>query len=892
MARNKKLINNAENHLVVGSLEVLGDVSGGNIQTIKRSVDNLQTSYTKVAARQKDFWSALSEDSLITPIEKIQLKKEWECIDLTYTTIYSEASDRNVLDTSTIIAYINAYSNLRTYLFTTLGLFDEMSENTEIADRNVFNTYFSNYYACENLVQTALVIGTIEALDFVTVGTLDEDGNEGDVVIYQGEFYQWVNGRWKKIGTNGYCGCLTSLPTEIDGNYFLAADNFSGAVALKSPEGKYYIAPENKRYTSFRYFEKAFIYEYMNGQWNKITDEYDYKYIVAFSDYYNLTGKMPAVWQNSLDELADGISGLNTLFTQQAQLIESYRAAIWGNLAVQETSIQQQILNSNENISTLDGKYDDLDELTEQFLSDYYISDEELGTIAAKYAFTPQEYEAMKASVDSINGDLSLIHSVYSQTKAILDTYKTASLTDEVIAKDIQNILSDQQVTTAELEALQTKYSLSTADYNSLTALFTSYNETATNFAKALVILQTKNGVSEAEINAMLGNLTAAQYAAMIAQYGTDINGLTTEIARKIEHIPVYLGMVQNEEAPLNIQEGDWYLWNGVERNSYYDATLQLKKGWVYKRTNYKGNSADNNNHYFTMLNPADTTNSNYFMTALKDMLTQSNVIASQAFCVLWANAFYANAAVLNALKVTTIEIADGGLIETEDYTAAGNSGFLLDGETGKAYLNDVIAKGEIYATTGSFTGEVHALSGSFTGEVNATSGSFSGKLTCESLDITNLQPGNKKLFGILSAAGSTTEETTATIGRPYTYKISGYRQIVGSGTVRYKIDADLSYRGCTFNSLTLKIYKKTSENSKTLLNTESGNSTGIFFQGDYSINALEALYIELSLTVTLNSDFDGVLDLDVNAEGVYTSAANNVLKFLGDFGTNSTWRR
>lgn len=693
MARNKKLINNAENHLVVGSLEVLGDVSGGNIQTIKRSVDNLQTSYTKVAARQKDYWSALSEDSLITPIEKIQLKKEWECIDLTYTTIYGEASDRSVLDTSTIIAYINAYSNLRTYLFTTLGLFDEMSENTEIANRDVFNTYFSNYYACENLVQTALVIGTIEALDFVTVGTLDEDGNEGDVVIYQGEFYQWVNGRWKKIGTNGYCGCLTSLPTEIDGNYFLAADNFSGTVALKSPEGKYYIAPENKRYTSFRYFEKAFIYEYMNGQWNKITDEYDYKYIVAFSDYYNLTGKMPAVWQNSLDELADGVSGLNTLFTQQAQLIESYRAAIWGNLAVQETSIQQQILNSNENISTLDGKYDDLDELTEQFLSDYYISDEELGTIAAKYDFTPAEYEAMKASVDSINGDLSLIHSVYSQTKAILDTYKTASLTDEVIAKDIQDILSDQQVTTAELEALQTKYSLSTADYNSLTALFTSYNETATNFAKALVILQTKNGVSEAEINAMLGNLTAAQYAAMIAQYGTDINGLTTEIARKIEHIPVYLGMVQSKPTGNSIKVGDWFTWDGVNNYPSGDFnSLHFKRGYAYK---YKieEDTLPAIIYDWEELNPTSTANSSYYMTALKDILTQTDVITSQAFGVLYANAFFANSAVLEALKVARIEIAEGGYIMTEGYTSNGDNGFLLDGNTGTAEFNNGVFK-------------------------------------------------------------------------------------------------------------------------------------------------------------------------------------------------------
>ena len=58
MGRNKKLINNAENHLVVGSLEVLGDVSGGNMQTIKRSVENLQISYTGLSARTKDFWRA------------------------------------------------------------------------------------------------------------------------------------------------------------------------------------------------------------------------------------------------------------------------------------------------------------------------------------------------------------------------------------------------------------------------------------------------------------------------------------------------------------------------------------------------------------------------------------------------------------------------------------------------------------------------------------------------------------------------------------------------------------------------------------------------------------------------------------------------------------------
>ena len=501
MARNKKLINNAENHMIVGSLEVIGDISGSGMKEIKRSVTTLQESVSAYVGKTKDYWKELSDDGVITPFEKTLLKKEYESIASSYAAIMHEAVSQQVTDTSAIIAYQAAYNSLRYYINTVLGLFDEMGNNTEIPDRDVFNNYYSTYYSTENFVQVALAVGQIGSLDFTVVDNLNFEGTDDQVVIYKGEIYQWVHDHWKKVGTDGYCGCISYLPSGVAGNFFLAASDFVANIYLLNVDGKTLVSPEGDILCTNQSFNRAFIYEYVNGHWNKVTDTDDYRYIVAMSDYYNLTGRLPSIWQDTIDDLQE----------------------------------------------------------------------------------------------------------------------------------EIENV-----------------------------------------------------------------------------------------------HIPKYLGMINvTSNIPASTGSGDWFLWTGSQTTT---GGVTYKNLYIYRDTKSESSSA------WQELNPADTTYSSYYMSCLNDVLNQTAVIGSETFDVIFANAFFANSASINALKTKTIELTgDEGVIKSEDYNAGSDDpGFCIRAD-GKAFFKQ-----------GTFTGIVNATSGSFTGSVTASSGTFYGDIKSGPFFVSNDDPSSE----------------------------------------------------------------------------------------------------------------------------------------------------
>lgn len=938
MTRSKKLINNAENHLVVGSLEVLGEVTGRNIKTIRRTVNSLQTDFKSLSTKQKDYWSALSDDGIITSFEKILLKQEWDCINTTYAALRQEAISKQVQDTSTIIAYMNAYEALRTYLFSTLKIFDEMSADTNIDNRVTFNSYFSTYYATENLVQTALIAGVIERLEFfTTVDNLDFEGTENQLVIYAGEIYQWLNGRWKKIGTNGYCGSLSTLPTEIEGNYFIAAQDFFIDVYLLSPANEKLLAPNGDFLMGSEKIERAFIYEFANDKWRKIADDTDYRYIVAFSDYYNLTGKMPAVWQNTIDGIQEQLDDLDDAQTAQGNLVETYKSQILSELDAQTAQLRSDITSANTTISTLTSQYDGLAEDIDDILADNQVTATELETLRNKYRFTQQDFDDLSDALDEVSENLTTLESAYNtdiaQVKADIISHNTTitSLSSQYngLADDITNILDDNEVTAQELQSLSDKYDLSDSQISELSDALTSvsntlqtvtgetipglntqinslsgnisatqqalkdyitsllagaiyniiwqneyfaaifqtmpesgsgdyliddiyelvndyhtvteneartlaqkynisytneflsnlrsicttvqaiegyeedvikkqaitntkdlislwstypglqedvqrilddgyvtqeeldevankysfteqdfinlqsglntlqsitipgindvlagkvntstynqfvssieqdlnakvsqsvYDQYVTNTATALANLQSTNQATEAEIQTMLNSMTAAEFAALISQYGSDVSAIQTALAAKIEHIPVYYGSSTNVPITQALYygdfiKGDYFLYNettvnGTINNDDGGVIISnsgaFKNGYIYV---FDHHDDETDNDYFNEKLPNQFGSSNYYMTALKDMFANTPA-TSGTFHVLFANAFFANTAVLNALKVTQIIIGDGGSIESANYTA-GVSGFNLDGETGNIELNN-----------------------------------------------------------------------------------------------------------------------------------------------------------------------------------------------------------
>lgn len=89
---------------------------------------------------------------------------------------------------------------------------------------------------------------------------------------------------------------------------------------------------------------------------------------------------------------------------------------------------------------------------------------------------------------------------------------------------------------------------------------------------------------------------------------------------------------------------------------------------------------------------------------------------------------------------------------------------FALDSRTGDAYL-----KGEVHATSGTFSGELKAATGTFSGELTAASGSFSGELTAATGNIKNVTAENLTINeGTINSTG------TATDGSEFTVQIGG----------------------------------------------------------------------------------------------------------------------
>lgn len=324
-----KQANHAGEHGVYGSLEVLGDVQSKNIRQIKRTVDMIQYESTREQQRVTDYWSKLSDDGKITPIEKKIIKKEWEAIAQSYAALLQQATELGITGDDYWLDYAGAYSDLRTYLFTTISLFDDMEATTQLDDRDTFNSYFSGYYYAEKFIQMGITSGVIGTLDLDILHSLDEEGVEGEIKVYRGQFYQYVNGVWVKLGSEGYLGILNSYsefatpPSE--GQYFLAGEDFeileqfgvNDEALFINDEPIYVRGTQVHKGEIWVYTEDPILLVndeefYVNGLlfgvhnsvkgWDKVTAE-NWRYITVMQDYMVLYNELPSKVREIIEDL-------------------------------------------------------------------------------------------------------------------------------------------------------------------------------------------------------------------------------------------------------------------------------------------------------------------------------------------------------------------------------------------------------------------------------------------------------------------------------------------------------------------------------------------------------------------------------------------------------------
>ena len=72
--------NMADQDLVVHSLKVLNNIDGGGFAEIRRSVDAVKQTVGLQMKQQDEYWKALSDDGIVSTVEKQSLRREMENI--------------------------------------------------------------------------------------------------------------------------------------------------------------------------------------------------------------------------------------------------------------------------------------------------------------------------------------------------------------------------------------------------------------------------------------------------------------------------------------------------------------------------------------------------------------------------------------------------------------------------------------------------------------------------------------------------------------------------------------------------------------------------------------------------------------------------------------------
>lgn len=147
------------------------------------------------------------------------------------------------------------------------------------------------------------------------------------------------------------------------------------------------------------------------------------------------------------------------------------------------------------------------------------------------------------------------------------------------------------------------------------------------------------------------------RYVAILADYINLMGKVPLLLEEKIDDVvrdpangPQYKGVSSTTPSP--VKKGDWFVYSGTT----------VGTTWIKDRIyRYDGEA-------WELLDPDNDGNSRYYMSALQDILALEEA-GDGYFSNLFCNAFFANKASINALKVQTIYLYYTGSIQSQDET-------------------------------------------------------------------------------------------------------------------------------------------------------------------------------------------------------------------------------
>lgn len=555
--------NMADTALVVKSLKVLENIDGGGIKEIKNTVESVKRQTTAQAKQQEEYWKSLSDDGVITVIEKQTLYRETQNIARSYAAITQQAAALQIT-AALLNDFVRTYEALHTYLYTTLKVFDDMSSETVLDDRAAFNTYFSNYYFEENFVLIAITAGILDTLEFRVLESLSEPGEEGETAIYKGGLYQYVNGAWKSVTTGAYKGPRNELPGDEEDSFFIVSESFTLTEGLIINGEELYVNGEPLGITHT--YLKGLIYYCQDGVWLPENDKTNWRYAAAFADVINITGELPQIFQDAIDDLQDQIDTNTTSLAQEIQDRQGQYTLIAGDIVRIDddiTGILNRVSGTETNITNI------LDDI-----------DGEGGIVE---------------QINDIANDIDGNDGIKDQLSNIADNID--SITDNIDALDgtVDGVISDVAGHTAELA---------------------TQAQALTNQAQALEKLADE--VDDKATQEALNNL-----AIELRNRATTIE---QALATKISHLPVYFG--PQSTIPQNPQEGDYFLYSGSNNEKWIKSIIyRWKNNSWYETPNDYPYGLDPTNtefrsYYMTALEDVLATNvagQGYFSTVFTE---------------------------------------------------------------------------------------------------------------------------------------------------------------------------------------------------------------------------------------------------------------------------------
>lgn len=349
----------ADRNLVVNDIKILGKGSGGSFTEIRRSVDAVKKTLGAQIKQQDEYWKALSDDGIVSTVEKQSLRREMENIRQSFSAVTSQAESFGYTN-PLLQGYIDTYNALRGYIYDTLKLFNDMTSDSAIDDRDTFNDMFSNYYFMENFILLAITKGVLDTLEFRVLSSLNEPGEEGETGIYRGALYQYVDGVWKNVTTGAYKGALSQLPAFEDESFFLVSESFRMSDVLIVNGEELLVNGDTLLITHV--YEKGYIYYCQDNVWYAVTDKTNWRYAAAFADVINITGELPQIFQDGLDDLQEQIDGMGASLDDLENNLNAEIEAREGEYTIIAGEIVQINLNITNVVSDLNTKVDHLPE--------------------------------------------------------------------------------------------------------------------------------------------------------------------------------------------------------------------------------------------------------------------------------------------------------------------------------------------------------------------------------------------------------------------------------------------------------------------------------------------------------------------------------------------------